>query len=697
MVTPNRMYPLFFPAFLVFLALTTLHCQQAPHEQQRYAQEKDRAPTQLSLTYPADGRFTNDNFYDFPFPHALRIEKDGTPDLSSFPVPKRQQTCPIPPSQDPLVGSLIGAYEPDDFLRNMIRQANLGAVGAGNNPTFYLRFNRPLASRTLPLVGETIHPNSPVFLVNLETNSPAYGQRLPVRSIAHIASRFLPNYVAAFRPEDGFVLRPNERYALVLLRSLRDEEGWPLNTMPSLEQLTSPQAPSQETAKALWDSYQPLWMYLKDKTNHKPEDIAAASVIVAGDPIKEQKKLVDFLRDELPPPATPTDIVCRDPGATLPYIRCTGNYRSPNFQFGDPPYLDEKTGFFTYDANQKPIYRMERLRFALTWPKQALAQGAITERPLPIVLYAHGTGGDYTSFIGDGTARRLAEMGIPALGIDQVMHAQRGRILGNVDLNFLFFNALNLPAARDNVRQSALDYHWLVRLMKDFAIEYEGQRLRVDPKRVWFMGHSQGGLIGPLFLALEHETPAAFLSAPGALLVNMLLSKTEPKDPIEIPAVIRYLVCDGAAVLTPFHPIFSALQGLLDPADPVNYGSLILDPQRPPMQFFMTKGMTDNYAPPAVFDPLVVAMQLPLFGDPQDNLPGLRLQGVPVYPFPVSGNLSHPSGIPITAGFSQHKECRYSSGGECDGHFVTFYNPDAIRHWTSFFRSLVNRPTAEVY
>lgn len=681
---------------LACFSVVLWHCG-APTNPHQQAQNAERTPTQLYFGYPTDGKFTTENFYDFPFPHSLRVRADGTPDLDFFPVPKRKEKCPLPPSKDAFVGQLIAAYEPDDFLRNLVKQANNGAAGSGNNPTIYLRFNRPLAERSFPPVEASIHPSSPVFLVNITEQSPRLGERIPIKTHAQLKTRFAPEHMVAFRPEPGFSLAPGETYALIVTRAIRDEEGWPLGPMPILEKLSAPTVPAEAHLKALWEAYRPLWPYLKDKAKLNLDQVAAATVFQAGKPIQEQRKIVQFLREKLPAPTGPKDISCSDPGPTRSYILCKGLYASPNFQFGDPPYLDEKTGFFTYEKDGTPAYKMDELRFAMAWPKSALNDGALRERPLPMVLYAHGTGGDYQTFVGNSTAERLAKMGIVSLGIDQVMHGNRGRKLGTVDLDFLFFNALNLPAARDNVRQSAIDYHWLVRMMKTFTMSYQGHDLRIDPKRVWFMGHSQGGLIGPLFLALENEVSAGFLSAPGALLVGMLLSKNEPKDPIEIPAVINYLVCDGETAKTPFHPVFSVLQSLLDPADPVNYGPQILAEDRPPMQFFMTKGLTDNFAPPAVFDPLAVAMKLPMFGPAEENLPGLRMRGVPTYNLPVSGNFRHPSGVPITAGFTQHKECKYASGATCDGHFVAFNNPDAMRNWQSFFRSLVNRTTAEVY
>ena len=89
-------------------------------------------------------------------------------------------------------------------------------------------------------------------------------------------------------------------------------------------------------------------------------------------------------------------------------------------------------------------------RFALTVPRTTMPEAGY-----PIVLYAHGTGGDYRSFIDDGTARRLADAGFAVMGIDQIHHGARNPTSSSPEL--LFFNIQNPDAARDNNRQSALD------------------------------------------------------------------------------------------------------------------------------------------------------------------------------------------------------------------------------------------------
>ena len=43
----------------------------------------------------------------------------------------------------------------------------------------------------------------------------------------------------------------------------------------------------------------------------------------------------------------------------------------------------------------------------------------------PIVLYAHGTGGDYRSFLDDGTGASLAQQCLASMGVDQIFHGTR--------------------------------------------------------------------------------------------------------------------------------------------------------------------------------------------------------------------------------------------------------------------------------
>ncbi len=114
----------------------------------------------------------------------------------------------------------------------------------------------------------------------------------------------------------------------------------------------------------------------------------------------------------------------------------------------DPPYARDG-GAIEVDSSGDPvIQRMEALRFAVSVPR-----GTMPAAGWPIVLYAHGTGGDYRSFIDNETALVLAAQGLAVISIDQPLHGTRAPP-GSATED-AFFNYQNPIAGRDHVRQHA--------------------------------------------------------------------------------------------------------------------------------------------------------------------------------------------------------------------------------------------------
>src|SRR5262249_18801510 len=119
------------------------------------------------------------------------------------------------------------------------------------------------------------------------------------------------------------------------------------------------------------------------------------------------------------------------------FLEWDGTYDGPIFQSGDSPYLHDG-GQILVDASGNPrLDHMEEVRFAVTVP----SSGAMPGAGWPIVLYAHGTGGDYRSFIREGIAARLAGLGLATISIDQVLHGPRDPT--GMDPEYTFFNFQN--------------------------------------------------------------------------------------------------------------------------------------------------------------------------------------------------------------------------------------------------------------
>jgi predicted esterase len=275
-----------------------------------------------------------------------------------------------------------------------------------------------------------------------------------------------------------------------------------------------------------------------------------------------------------------------------------GQFASPNFQQGTPPYWTDGGGI-DLDAKGNPkVVRTESLRFALAIPNATMPPDG-----WPVILYAHGTGGDYQTFVRESLDLRAAlieRKGQPPtrmamIGIDQVLHGPRDPSGSNAEITF--FNLQNLAAARDNVRQGATDDFQLLRLVEGMDVAkapHTGQPIRFDKRRIYFMGHSQGGLTGPLFLAAEPKVPVGVLSGAGSVLILSLLNKTEPNN---IAELVESLLQEPPLV---DHPLLNLLQAYFEPADPNNYGRLYFqEPPKgmPPKSIFQSLGLWDHYTP----------------------------------------------------------------------------------------------------
>src|SRR4029079_14055099 len=125
----------------------------------------------------------------------------------------------------------------------------------------------------------------------------------------------------------------------------------------------------------------------------------------------------------------------------------------------------------------------------------------------PLVVYHHGTGGSFRSFVNDGTALSLATgtTVFAAMSCDAVEHGAR-KNGSTIDSKELVFNVLNPRAARDNNLQGGADVLQALRV-GDITLPstVTGSAIAFDPDHVVYFGHSQGGNSGHLGLAYANE------------------------------------------------------------------------------------------------------------------------------------------------------------------------------------------------
>ena len=631
-------------------------------------------------------RLEGNAFFDHPFPSDLRKDAGGAIVFEGFPNPQAL----------PLLAQYVTASE------GLLKGFSTAAATA-------MRFDGPLDPQSLPAdPPASLANDSSVQIIDVDPASPDHGKR-------HLAqihwqadeAAYWPANTLAVLPMLGRPLRPRTKYAVVVTKRVRTTTGATVLPAAELEEVLD-QKPVTDRARAVHDLFAPAVAELR-AAGLAPADIVHLTVFTTNDATEETFAAMDDVVQNVPSP-TATDWTRKDETPTL--VVYEGNYGpSPNYQAGRSPFKKpEDGGGFVLENGKPKLQNTFPMRFALAVPNEPTCP--VPASGYPIVLYGHGTGGDYRSFIADGTAQALAQQCLASMGVDQIFHGTRpgapplDDLQRETTIQLLFFNLDNILAARTSNRQSAIDVVQQARLFTQThakvpaATAKSGQEIAFDGTRVLFFGHSQGGLNGPLFLAGSDLARGAVLSGAGSDLALNLLEKTKPVD---VAAAFRLLVglndAESAAELNLFHPVMTLVQSLVDTADPLQYGGTIARSPRPgfaPKSIFQTEGvgptgLGDSYAPPHGIEALSVAIGLPR------QLPGVHAvveagwAGIADLTVPkegLSGNIGDGRASGVLAQF-------VPAAGR-DGHFVVFNDAKARGQAAAFLANLAADPKGRV-
>ncbi len=639
--------------------------------------ESDEGETTAYFEVP---RSDDVEFYRLPFPNDIRINGDGSPDMSGHPTP----------------GSAILGYD--------IVQRYLDAISAeqdrfGLGQTVYFRFSNQIDFESLEGRGD----NATLRLLNIDSDSDEYNL---ARGMSWQYSSGRQKYMCqnwlAVRPQDAAPLMRETTYAVVLRTGITDPDGNPVERDADFEVLLQDSEPSEARLIEPWQKYQPLRDWIAEQ-EVDPSTILSAAVFTTGDPWSISAKLRDAARNAEP---TLTDATLCEQGATSPcddglegdahvrgcfdahpdFHEVQGRLNLPVFQDGEAPYLDGG-GDIATSAGDPVAQGEDSVCTAMTVPKTTMpAEG------WPLLIYAHGTGGTYRNHVSN-VSPLVSQMsigdsdtGMVVMGWDQVQHYNR-RGESDAHPNELVFNYPNPDAALGNFLQGAADIHavvaWAENLSIPAAESPTGEEIRIDPDQIYFMGHSQGGTTGPLALPFDSTVKGAVLSGAGADIRRSLRNKTSPADVRTgfMVAVQDFQSLEGPGDVGVNHPVLSLLSGYFGPVDPVNYGQYIssrqLEATTTPSHVFHLYGEGDTYTPPQAIEMLSYAMRVPYIG------PVEFLQGSPnEVPLPVSGNLE-------TGGVSYTGVGRQYDPDDYDGHFVAFRDSDAMDDIVEFLGSAI--------
>ncbi len=616
---------------------------------------RDAGPPRAIFAVPSGD--PEEPFFDMPWPSDARRTPSGTPDLARFPNPLDVD----------LVDRYLGAAQ--------ARQRGFATAGA-----IYFRFSHPVEASTLPLRADrSLLRDSSVILVDIDEGA-RRGERFPVEvTFETRATVYWPGNTLAVRPIAGNPLRGGRRYAAVVRSSVRRSGGGAFMRDRDLEALIGGGGDP-----ALQAIYGPALDVLEGLGVPRA-DVLSLAVFTTQDPMGELVVYRDWMHASYPAPAADDAMWTRTRDRPS-YVEVAGRFGPvPVFQSGVIPY-GSSGGAMELGPDGAPQVESDiDLRFALSIPVSTMPEAGY-----PLVLYSHGTGGDFRSFVADGTAGDLAAVGIAGMGIDQIHHGERNPTTTSPDL--LFFNIANPDAARDNNRQSALDIVQQARVVASLAVPRaifetsDGREVRFDPTRVIFYGHSQGGLVGPLYLAVDDSAVAAVISAGSCGIGFALIEKTAP---VSIPDIVRLaLRLSGGTTAEAFaregftlsHPVVSLVQGWIEASDGCNYGRAILAEPREgftPTHVLSTEGLRDTYSPPGSIEALATSMRVPLLEPVGRAIVAQEVLGI----FPMSRPVMANAGAGrATAGLLQFPD---------RGHFAVFEDASARAAISGFLSSVV--------
>ncbi|MCB9731647.1 MAG: hypothetical protein H6745_03315 [Deltaproteobacteria bacterium] len=531
--------------------------------------------------------------------------------------------------------------------------------GWGLNGGLYIGFDGPLDAATLPAPEASRDALSPLQLVNVSAGTARYGERLPLQFRFYTQGDdpyYQPNTLATHQVE-GFPLAEGATYCLVVTRAVKDAAGNYLQAAPGF---------LDALADTPWLADFRAWLR---ESPLRPEDVATASCFTTHHPTAELRAVSDWIDANEPPELS--EIF--EPSA---WNEFQGLYLAPNFQAGAKPYTSD--GDIRFDAGGDPIVQeQETLRFLMLVPRDH----AMPAVGWPVILYAHGTTGDYQSCRGD-VADMVAD-GFVAICIDQPLHGIRGPGLNDNELEVFSFNFVNPKAGRSNFRQAAIDTLTLSRMVVAGRFDLDatettvGEPVELDPDRVFFFGHSHGGLSGALAFAVDTRVKGGVLSGAAGVLIETILRR---KDPADFAALVGGLLGVTPEDLDSFHPMLSLVQMLVDATDPINYAPYWV--KNPPpggaKDMFVSEGTEDAASPSVGTDAMTAAAGLPQIEPIAKVSPAHVLHGIAPLRTPVARDVDTPDG-PRTAAMRQYQ------GGS---HFVALSDPAAKSLVRGFFRSL---------
>jgi pimeloyl-ACP methyl ester carboxylesterase len=214
-------------------------------------------------------------------------------------------------------------------------------------------------------------------------------------------------------------------------------------------------------------------------------------------------------------------------------------------------------------------------------------EGGMPAGGWPVVVFLHGITGNRSQMF--GIAGTLAAAGFVGIAIDQPLHGLPPgnplRVPGTTERTFdadldadnvvdasgaYFVNLASPITSRDNLRQSVIDQINLVKSLG--GLQGLGPTLNetINTSRIYFLGHSLGGIVGGTLLGANSDIKAATLAMPGGGIAKLLDASVTFGPRIEAG-----LAASSVNKGTDTYEMFLRFAQLaIDPGDPINWATL---------------------------------------------------------------------------------------------------------------------------
>ncbi len=612
------------------------------------------------------------SFFDVPYPSDLRLDADGHPQLSGFPNPNELQLV-------------------DGFVSN----AGL-AKGFSTIAVAQLKFSAPLSKRSHDDV-IAADAASPILLIDVDGDSPQQGQLIPVVAETLQEDIYVPPNLLAVAARPGFILRPNNSYAVVVRTSVGDADGADLVQPGVLGRLSQrkPKGDAETKADAV---YAPLWANL-DQLGVPHSEVAAATVFTTGDVVAETAELAEGLRNKYD--LSITDLKFLDDPEVPEVCIVEGNIEYPQFQKGTPPFNTE--GLFELGSDGLPTeQRKETAPVKLIIPNAPMPANGY-----PLVLNIHGSGGYSIAMLRPvgvdgkpgaplGPALPYAHRGFATAG--SAMPVNPERLPGASETAYL--NTANFVALRDTFRQGLIESRLFISALEKVRIEPTllsscsgvslpagATQFKFDLSRLVLTGQSMGGMYTNMLAAIEPRVQAAVPTGAGGHWTHFIF--LTPLNNGLFPGALN-LALSTTGTLSFVHPMVSVAAATLEGADPVVYVPRI---SRRPLEGHPVRPIyepcapEDSYFAKPTYDAIALAYGHPQAGESQwtEMQDALALAGLDgLRQLPLEDNLKSEDGRAYTGAVLQFAPKAAPGDPIADGHAIYSRRDDVKFQYACF-------------